>query len=196
MLKGLITVAALAGASLMALPLVAPQAAPAMKPDVTAPASAAHGVKDRGGGGFGGGGGGFSRGMGGGGFSRGMGGGGFSRGMGGGGQRFGGFKGGPRVGGFNRGPGRSFYRDRGGPRFYGGGGGYRKFKGHAGRHHHHHHHKHHRRFRGFAHYGLPYVYAYSSYDDYSCAWLRRRAIYTGSSYWWRRYEECRYGYDD
>jgi hypothetical protein len=36
-------------------------------------------------------------------------------------------------------------------------------------------------------FGRPY------YDeDYGdCAWLRRRAIETGSSYWWRRYRECR-----
>jgi len=26
---------------------------------------------------------------------------------------------------------------------------------------------------------------------YSCAWLRRRAIITGSRYWWRRYRWCR-----
>ena len=35
-------------------------------------------------------------------------------------------------------------------------------------------------------FGRPY------YDDYGdCGWLRRRAIETGSSYWWRRYRECR-----
>jgi hypothetical protein len=27
------------------------------------------------------------------------------------------------------------------------------------------------------------------YDD--CRWLRRRAIHTGSSYWWSRYHDCR-----
>ena len=54
---------------------------------------------------------------------------------------------------------------------------------------------HHRRFRGYAFYGLPYVYAYSAYDGYGCSYLRRRAISTGSSYWWRRYEECRSGYE-
>jgi hypothetical protein len=103
-----------------------------------------------------------------------------------GGPRFGGMSRGPRVGGFSRGPGRSFY----------GGGGPRISGRHAGRHHgHHHHRKHHRRFRGYAFYGLPYVYAYSAYDDYDCGYLRRRAVRTGSSYWWRRYEECRYGYD-
>jgi hypothetical protein len=27
-----------------------------------------------------------------------------------------------------------------------------------------------------------------------CGWLRRRAVITGSSYWWRRYRACRYYY--
>jgi len=27
-----------------------------------------------------------------------------------------------------------------------------------------------------------------------CAWLRHRALITGSRYWWRRYWRCRYGY--
>jgi hypothetical protein len=33
------------------------------------------------------------------------------------------------------------------------------------------------------------------YDGYyygDCNWLRRRAIVTGSRYWWRRYRLCRY----
>jgi hypothetical protein len=32
------------------------------------------------------------------------------------------------------------------------------------------------------------------YDGYyygDCTWLRRRAIATGSNYWWRRYRQCR-----
>jgi hypothetical protein len=28
----------------------------------------------------------------------------------------------------------------------------------------------------------------------SCAWLRHRAIVTGSPYWWNRYWRCRHGY--
>jgi hypothetical protein len=32
---------------------------------------------------------------------------------------------------------------------------------------------------------------YGYYDD--CRWLRRKAIRTGSRYWWRRYHECTYG---
>jgi len=165
MLKELITALAVSAASLLALPMA--HAAPAMKPEVAAPASTAQAVQMRGRDGF-------ARG---GGISRG--------GMG---RSFGGMNRGPRVGGFRSGPGRSFYSGRGGPRFSGRG--YRGHRGHAGRHH-----RHHRRFRGYAFYGLPYVYAYGAYDGYGCSYLRRRAVRTGSSYWWRRYEQCRYGHE-
>ncbi len=44
--------------------------------------------------------------------------------------------------------------------------------------------------------GSPYYGAYSGngygYNS-SCRWLKRKAIHTGSSYWWRRYEYCIYG---
>jgi len=46
--------------------------------------------------------------------------------------------------------------------------------------------RHHRR---FAVVGL-YPYAYGD----GCYWLKRRALYTGSPYWWRRYYACRHGY--
>jgi hypothetical protein len=45
---------------------------------------------------------------------------------------------------------------------------------------------HHRRF------AVVGGYAYG-YGD-GCYWLRRRALYTGSPYWWRRYAACRHGY--
>jgi hypothetical protein len=53
-----------------------------------------------------------------------------------------------------------------------------------------HHFRHHRRFAFVGVYGYPY------YDDYyeGCYWLRRRALYTGSAYWWHRYYACRHGY--
>jgi hypothetical protein len=35
-------------------------------------------------------------------------------------------------------------------------------------------------------------YYYDGYYYGNCEWLRERAIYTGSHYWWRRYELCRY----
>jgi hypothetical protein len=48
----------------------------------------------------------------------------------------------------------------------------------------------HRHFRsGF--YIAP-VYSYRSYDD-GCYWLKRKALRTGSRYWWHRYNECRWG---
>jgi hypothetical protein len=153
MLKELFTALAVSAASLLVLPIAAPRAAPAMKPEVVAPTGTVQAVQMRHGGG------GFSRGI-----SRG--------GMG---RSFGGMNRGPRIGGLSRGPGRSFSRGRGGPRF----------SAYAGRHHH--HHRHHG--RGFAFYGLPNVYAYNDYG-YGCGYLRRRAISTGSSYWWSRYEEC------
>jgi hypothetical protein len=56
---------------------------------------------------------------------------------------------------------------------------------HIGRHRF--HRRHHRFFIG------PYFY--NSYNDYGgCYWLKRKALYTGSRYWWNRYWECRNGY--
>lgn len=52
-----------------------------------------------------------------------------------------------------------------------------------------------RHFRRGIYVGIPLAaygaYAYSS----SCAWLRHRALATGSPYWWERYYACRDGYD-
>ncbi len=102
----------------------------------------------------------------------------------GGGMRHGGFAmrhGGHRPGGLafrhgpNFGPGKHFRHHPG-------------FAFNHGKHF-----RHHRRF-----YALPYVaypyYAYS-YSGGGCYWLKERAIVTGSSYWWRRYDECRYDWD-
>ena len=59
----------------------------------------------------------------------------------------------------------------------------------------HHKHRHHRFVRGF--YWGPDYYSYDDgygygYDD--CAWLKEKALYTGSLYWWKRYRYCEYGY--
>ncbi len=102
----------------------------------------------------------------------------------GGGMRHGGFAmrhGGHRPGGLafrhgpNFGPGKHFRHHPG-------------FAFNHGKHF-----RHHRRF-----YALPYVaypyYAYS-YSGGGCYWLKERAIVTGSSYWWRRYDACRYDWD-
>jgi hypothetical protein len=82
-----------------------------------------------------------------------------------------------------RGPGFAFKGPHGSPgqHFHPGHGG---FPGYAHRHHGH-------RFYPYGYGFLPYYYYdYGYYDD--CAWLRRRAIATGSPYWWRRYEACIY----
>jgi hypothetical protein len=59
--------------------------------------------------------------------------------------------------------------------------------------HHHHRHYHHRRL--FI--GVPFGYGYYNYGygyGYGCYWLRSRALYTGSPYWWNRYHACLNGY--
>src|SRR5262245_45015378 len=43
---------------------------------------------------------------------------------------------------------------------------------------------------GFAPYYADYGYAYGD----GCYWLKRRALYTGSRYWWNRYYGCVNGY--
>ena len=32
-----------------------------------------------------------------------------------------------------------------------------------------------------------------NYDGGGCYWLKRKALWTGSRYWWHRYNECRWG---
>jgi hypothetical protein len=121
--------------------------------------------------------------------------------------RRGGGRGGMRGSGgghrsFGGGGGRRSFGGGGGRRSYGGGGGHRKsfggyggggyksfrrgHRGHGGRRH-----------RSRAYY-LPYVpyYYYQDNGYYSddCEWLHRKALRTGSSYWWRRYDACVSGY--
>jgi hypothetical protein len=56
-----------------------------------------------------------------------------------------------------------------------------------------------RHFRGRHRFiGAPLVYGayyYGPYYGNGCYWLKRKAIVTGSPYWWDRYNECLYGYD-
>jgi len=92
----------------------------------------------------------------------------------------------------------------GGHHFSGGGhhfSGVRHFSVHphfAVRHHHFRHHvvflhrhfRHHR----FHRHRFFVVGAYPYYYGDGCYWLKRRALYTGSPYWWRRYYACRHGY--
>lgn len=57
-------------------------------------------------------------------------------------------------------------------------------------------HRPHRRFHRHIFIGVPFAYgAYPYYyDGGGCYWLRRRAVATGSPYWWSRYEACLAGY--
>lgn len=58
----------------------------------------------------------------------------------------------------------------------------------SGRHAHRHH-----RHRGGSvgiYIGPGYGYYDYGYVDGECAWLYRRAVRTGSRYWWRRYRDC------
>ena len=42
--------------------------------------------------------------------------------------------------------------------------------------------------------GAPIVYgAYGYHGHRPCYWLYRKAMNTGSKYWWKRFHECRYG---
>lgn len=44
--------------------------------------------------------------------------------------------------------------------------------------------------------GAPIVYGGYGYGYRPCYWLYRKAMNTGSKYWWKRFHECRYGDDD
>ncbi|MGD9806471.1 MAG: hypothetical protein AB7E81_14740 [Hyphomicrobiaceae bacterium] len=45
--------------------------------------------------------------------------------------------------------------------------------------------------RRYAWGGLPFWF-YNGYYYGDCDWLYRRALATGSGYWWDRYDSCRY----
>ena len=82
-------------------------------------------------------------------------------------------------------------RMRGGDRFVAGRhfkGGKHAFKGHHGKRFHHRHGRH-RVFRNGVWVWVGTGYGYG-YDD--CWWLRRRAVISGSPYWWSRYRRCLY----
>ena len=94
-------------------------------------------------------------------------------------------------GGKGFGGGGGYGRSFGGARFYGGGGSYRAYSFAGPRVHHHRHHRHLR--RGFA-VGVPLAAYGAYYYGSGCEWLHRKAIYTGSGYWWNRYYACVDGY--
>lgn len=112
------------------------------------------------------------------------------RGGGFGGFRGGGFRGGPFSSGY-RGFNGGGFRAYGSRRNFGGWGGRRHIyggwnggwnRGYRRRHY------------GYRRFYGPGVYFGTGYGYRSCGYLRRRAVVTGSRYWWRRYQQCRYGY--
>jgi len=181
MKRALIAASAVGGALLM-LTAVTPASA---LPITNSPTAAPQGIVHQTAPGNRGGGGGLGRGMGGGG-GRGMLGG---RPGGGGRGMMGGRSGGGRgMMGGRPGGGRGLAgRGHGGPRMHHGPRGPRLAG--PGRHHGHRHH-HHRAYRGFYYGGYPYAYSYAFNDYDDCRWLRRRALATGSPYWWDRYYAC------
>lgn len=50
----------------------------------------------------------------------------------------------------------------------------------------------HKHFGIVLNFGAP-AYTYADPGYRSCWWLKRKAINTGSSYWWKRYHYCIYG---
>jgi hypothetical protein len=96
----------------------------------------------------------------------------------------GGGHGGARSFGHRSGGPRSFY---GGPRFHAGPrfrppeyAQPRRLHRHFGRYRH-------------IYVGAPIIYGGYTYYYSDCDWMRRRALNTGSGYWWDRYYSCMYG---
>jgi hypothetical protein len=85
--------------------------------------------------------------------------------------------------------GKHAHHGGGGKRYYGGGGRHYAHKG--GGHGHYDRHKHHEHYRSYGYYGW-YGRPYFGYGYYGggCGWLYRRAVATGSPYWWDRYYDC------
>jgi hypothetical protein len=104
----------------------------------------------------------------------------------------GGWNGGGKVYGGKVYAGPKFY---GGAKFYGGPKVYAGPKIYGGKIH---HGNKFARFHRHRFVGVPlayYGYSNYAYYDNSCYWLRRRALDSGSSYWWNRYYACLDGYD-
>jgi len=108
----------------------------------------------------------------------------------GGGHHGGGHHGGGHHGGghhAHHGGGGKHPHSGGGKRYYGGGGKHHAYRG--GGYGHYYRHKHYGHYRGYyGWYSRPY-FGYGYYGG-ECGWLYRRAIATGSPYWWDRYYDC------
>ena len=82
--------------------------------------------------------------------------------------------------------GRGGHGHGGGGHGHGGGGKHHAYRG--GGYGHYYRHKHYgHQYRGYGYYGW---YGWPGYHGGGCGWLYRRAVATGSPYWWNRYYEC------
>ncbi|MGD9667945.1 MAG: hypothetical protein AB7U75_02700 [Hyphomicrobiaceae bacterium] len=84
-----------------------------------------------------------------------------------------------RGGGFRGHRGGGHRVHRGGGRHWG------KYRGHR------YSRRGHRRYYGGVYFGAPFLYYGYGYGYGNCRWLYRKAVRTGSRYWWRRYYRCR-----
>ena len=89
------------------------------------------------------------------------------------------------VGKFHTNPGGKYVYRGSGSRFHTNPGGKYAYRGWSGKYDNHHHYGHYRRYGYYPWYGLP-LYSYGG----GCAYLYRRAVATGSAYWWDRYRRC------
>jgi hypothetical protein len=90
-----------------------------------------------------------------------------------------------KHGGGHHGGGHHAHHGGGGKHHYGGGGRHYAHKGDG--HGHYDRHRHHGHYRSYGYYGW---YGWPGYYGGGCGWLYRRAIATGSPYWWDRYYDC------
>ena len=89
------------------------------------------------------------------------------------------------VGKFHTNPGGKYVYRGSGSKFHTNPGGKYAYRGWSGKYDNHHHYGHYRRYGYYPWYGLP-LYSYGG----GCAYLYRRAVATGSAYWWDRYRRC------
>ena len=89
------------------------------------------------------------------------------------------------VGKFHTNPGGKYVYRGSGSKFHTNPGGKYAYRGWSGKYDNHHHYGHYRRYGYYPWYGLP-LYSYGG----DCTYLYRRAVVTGSAYWWDRYRRC------
>jgi len=93
--------------------------------------------------------------------------------------------GGGSMGKFHTNQGGKYAYRGGGGKFHTNQGGKYAYRGWSGKYDHHPNYGHYRRYGTYARYGLP-LYSYGG----GCGYLYRRAVATGSPYWWDRYRRC------